>query len=324
MNEPLVSIVIPTYKRFDLLQLAVDSALNQTYPHIEVIVSDDEDPPGASWAYLQRRAADDPRLRPVRNPGAHGQEPNMNNALRQARGAWIKPLHDDDRLLPHCVERFMHYCRARDHIALAGCAMISVAGDKRFEPKLDGLPRAELIRQKYVHLGMYLQDDVVGNPPTALLINRRAVEAGGYMIERDGLRYFADSQWEAEIVRHGDSVLIREPLVEWVQGEHLSLTSEYQGKPEEMDAELHLLRGQLRAAIPPDVPAPPLETVRQMILVLRTLSLLKARRPAAALRRALRVHRPAAWWRALRVILRMRYPTRFHDTPREVLLPVSA
>jgi len=38
---PLVSIVIPTYNRSELLQVAVESVLAQTYPHVEVIVVDD-------------------------------------------------------------------------------------------------------------------------------------------------------------------------------------------------------------------------------------------------------------------------------------------
>ena len=41
---PLVSVVIPTYKRPDMIERAIDSVLNQTYKRIEVIVVDDNDP----------------------------------------------------------------------------------------------------------------------------------------------------------------------------------------------------------------------------------------------------------------------------------------
>lgn len=41
---PLVSIIIPTYKRSEMLPRAIESVLNQTYKNIQVIVVDDNDP----------------------------------------------------------------------------------------------------------------------------------------------------------------------------------------------------------------------------------------------------------------------------------------
>mgnify|MGYP000878779643 CR=1 FL=1 len=42
-NKPLVSVVIPTYRRPYMITRAVDSVLNQTYQHIEIFVVDDND-----------------------------------------------------------------------------------------------------------------------------------------------------------------------------------------------------------------------------------------------------------------------------------------
>jgi glycosyltransferase involved in cell wall biosynthesis len=42
-ENPLVSVVIPTYKRPDMLGRAINSVLNQTYDNIEIIVVDDND-----------------------------------------------------------------------------------------------------------------------------------------------------------------------------------------------------------------------------------------------------------------------------------------
>jgi hypothetical protein len=169
---------------------------------------------------------------------------------------------------------------------------------------------------------MYLQDDVVGGPPTTIMINRRAVEAGGLMAEDLGFRYFSDARWKTEIARFGDSALIHEPLVEYHQGEHVSLSSEYRGKPEEMDTELFELRRVLRELIPADLYPPPLKTTQQMVVVLRVISALKAGRPLYAFRRALAAPRPQAWLMAIRVAL-SRYAGSMHVSPRERLLPVD-
>jgi glycosyltransferase involved in cell wall biosynthesis len=40
-NNPLVSIIIPTYNRHKYLPNAIRSAINQTYKNIEIIVIDD-------------------------------------------------------------------------------------------------------------------------------------------------------------------------------------------------------------------------------------------------------------------------------------------
>lgn len=42
MNDnPLVSVIIPTYKRSECICKTIDSVLNQTYSNIEIIVVDD-------------------------------------------------------------------------------------------------------------------------------------------------------------------------------------------------------------------------------------------------------------------------------------------
>lgn len=41
MSNPLVSVVIPTYNRANIIKNTIDSVLNQTYKNIEIIVVDD-------------------------------------------------------------------------------------------------------------------------------------------------------------------------------------------------------------------------------------------------------------------------------------------
>jgi glycosyltransferase involved in cell wall biosynthesis len=42
MNQPLISVIIPAYNCEKTIEIAIKSILNQTYPHIEIIVVDDK------------------------------------------------------------------------------------------------------------------------------------------------------------------------------------------------------------------------------------------------------------------------------------------
>jgi glycosyltransferase involved in cell wall biosynthesis len=95
---PMVSLIIPTYNRADMLAEAVDSALVQTYPNLEVIVSDNASSDGTGA--LMERYRTDPRLRYHRNPENLGMVGNWRQAYRElATGDFFLILSDDDALV---------------------------------------------------------------------------------------------------------------------------------------------------------------------------------------------------------------------------------
>jgi glycosyltransferase involved in cell wall biosynthesis len=104
-TAPLVSIVIPTKNRSDLLRQALDSLRAQTYPNWEALIVDDgstDDTPKV----LAEIAAADPRFRPLRNPGPrHGASASRNFGERAAAGKYVIFLDSDDALAPSCLER---------------------------------------------------------------------------------------------------------------------------------------------------------------------------------------------------------------------------
>lgn len=101
-KQPLVTIGISTYNRGgSYLPQALDSALAQTYPNLEVIVSDNCSPDGTP-AVVARRA--DERTRYFRHETNIGANNNFNFCLEQAHGDYFLLLHDDDRVDPDFVE----------------------------------------------------------------------------------------------------------------------------------------------------------------------------------------------------------------------------
>ena len=101
MSEPLISIVTATYKRPELLQKAIKSALAQSYKNLEIIVTDDGDDESASEIC---KSFNDARIKFVKN-STHKKSPNgnKNNGFDNATGEFVCLLDDDDELLPEAI-----------------------------------------------------------------------------------------------------------------------------------------------------------------------------------------------------------------------------
>jgi hypothetical protein len=107
----LVSIVIPAYNRADLLPQAIESALNQTYRNIEVIVVDDGSTDETSDV-CQKYGA---KVRCIRKENG-GTASALNVGVKNMRGEWFKWLSSDDYLQPEAVElllRKAHEAKAK-------------------------------------------------------------------------------------------------------------------------------------------------------------------------------------------------------------------
>ena len=104
-SHPLVSIGIPTYNRADgYLKECIASAVKQTYPAVEIIVSDN-----CSNDNTEELVAGfaDPRIRYHRLRKNIGANNNFNYLVEQAGGDYFLLLHDDDLIDPDFVETCM-------------------------------------------------------------------------------------------------------------------------------------------------------------------------------------------------------------------------
>ena len=108
----LVSVIVPTYKRADRLEKALQSIKGQTYQNLEILVVNDN-VPGSDWDRSTAKVLEgfgDPRLKVVHTAGQTGGGAARNFACRQASGKYLAFLDDDDEFLPDKVEtqlRFM-------------------------------------------------------------------------------------------------------------------------------------------------------------------------------------------------------------------------
>jgi len=118
----LISVILPTRDRPDLLGRAVASVLGQTHTAWELIVVDDNraTPPVAAVPALHPLLAD-ARIRVVRADGAERTAGAIRNlGLAAARGAWTTFLDDDDAYRPVKLARQLAVAEAAD-AALVTC-----------------------------------------------------------------------------------------------------------------------------------------------------------------------------------------------------------
>lgn len=99
---PKVSVCIPTFNRVNLLPFAIESVLQQTYPHWELIVGDDgsqDITPELMSKYT------DNRIKYIRHPRNIGKSNNMRSGFDAATGEYLIKFDDDDRLTPDFLTR---------------------------------------------------------------------------------------------------------------------------------------------------------------------------------------------------------------------------
>ena len=128
--RPRLTIGLPIYNGEQLLPQAIESLLTQKYDDFEVVISDNasvDGTPELCAAY----AAQDPRIRYVRNERNLGSIPNFNRLVGLARGEYFKWAAHDDWCEPEFVGRCVEVLDADPGVVLCHAKAIRVdeAGD---------------------------------------------------------------------------------------------------------------------------------------------------------------------------------------------------
>jgi len=113
LHQPLVSVIIPTWNRADMLKTALNSVFSQNYPNLEVIVVDDG-------------STDDIRVALSPYPDVFsfflskhtGQCSARNYGLNEAHGKYIQLLDSDDALSPGVIKRHVEFLESHPDVDL--------------------------------------------------------------------------------------------------------------------------------------------------------------------------------------------------------------
>jgi glycosyltransferase involved in cell wall biosynthesis len=123
MSSPLVSVIIPVRNCRDYIHDALESVLQQDYPHLEIIVIDD----GSDDYDYRELQHMDPRIE-VHTLPRSGVSHARNTAMGLAKGAYFAFLDADDIWFPGKLAAQVDYCERHPHV---GCVFGAFAKWKR-------------------------------------------------------------------------------------------------------------------------------------------------------------------------------------------------
>ena len=119
-DTPLVSIGVPSYNRPQLLDRLLSQLLAQTYPRIEIIVSDNCSSAPEVFRVAQACSERDSRVRAFRQAENVGALANHDFVRSHARGKYFLWAHDDDEFPPNYIDVCVRYLEANASAVLVG------------------------------------------------------------------------------------------------------------------------------------------------------------------------------------------------------------
>jgi len=131
---PLISLVIPVYNTEQFLDKSLQSAIEQDYPNLEILILNNGSTDG-SQSIIDRYAATDNRVVTYSIPHVQTVKESKDNCYYKAKGDWIITLDSDDAIEKEYVSKLWRRHIETDADIVTG-SMISV--------DLDGKEYAEL------------------------------------------------------------------------------------------------------------------------------------------------------------------------------------
>lgn len=139
MNE-IVDVIIPTYKRPETIDKAIESIQHQSYQNIRITVVDDNDP---DTVWRQRTEDAMKKFERVRNIQylCHDRNRNgsaaRNTGLMNTSGEFVCFLDDDDYFLPDKIRLQVEYLLSHKNMRACYCDYIKNGTDVQLPDKAD-------------------------------------------------------------------------------------------------------------------------------------------------------------------------------------------
>jgi glycosyltransferase involved in cell wall biosynthesis len=201
---PLVSVIVPTRGRPDLVRAAISSIAGQTYPGpLECLIVHDQELPDPE---LARLGTADHQVRVLANHRTPGLAGARNSGLSQARGAFIATCDDDDVWHPAKLQAQISRLRDQPDLLMVGSGIRLMLPDGRV---ISWPARAERISQR-----LLLRNRVKELHSSTLAMRRDVFAKAGLYDEETPHGYAEDYDWILRVARVGRIGAVRTPLAD--------------------------------------------------------------------------------------------------------------
>lgn len=169
-HAPLVSIIVPTFNRPELLLTALNSAIHQTYSNLEIIVVND----AGKDVKDVIDSLHDKRLVYIQHEKNLGLPSTRNTALKQAKGKYVAYLDDDDLFYPFHIKKLV--------TALEGSNRKTVYSDFYYAYKRQEDRKLITYKKEKGYLEVELPSLLIDNhlPPVTVLHSKSCLDDVGY------------------------------------------------------------------------------------------------------------------------------------------------
>lgn len=167
MNKPLVSVIIPTYNREDVILRAVESVKNQTYKNIEIIIIDDC---SSDNTYEVIKSELNSNIRYYKNEKNQGGAGSRNVGASKANGEIFAFLDSDDEWYDYKIEEQMKMFNDNIDLVYSGYVIINEQTKEETRFNNDG----------EITLKKILSNNCIGTTSSICIKKDRFLEIGGF------------------------------------------------------------------------------------------------------------------------------------------------
>lgn len=206
---PLVSILIPTHNRPEFFRSALESALAQTYPNIEIVISDNSDDDRTA-ELIKECYSMESRIFYKRNPGFSYVE-NWCWLLDRAKGEYFNYLFDDDLFAPQKIARMVEtFQRNPGTVLVSSCRFVIDENGEPWDGDVSSFEHeGRMSGQEVIKKIFQTQLNLIGEYTTVLVPTRYRSFVRTPIARKSIL---ADVESWTAILRRGDLYWLNEPL----------------------------------------------------------------------------------------------------------------
>jgi len=114
-KEPLISVIVTTFNRADLIGKTINSILKQSYSKIELLIVDDGSTDNTKEII---KNYNDSRIKYIETENWGGPARPRNIGLKYSKGEFIAFCDDDDLWVPNKLEKQLKYFKTNEIIAI--------------------------------------------------------------------------------------------------------------------------------------------------------------------------------------------------------------